>query len=148
MDEERKLMSAWIQDVKNSCDREKKHMEERICALLREQEAHVLDGGGAPERSAHVPTERPEDGSSEYALSDPPADPGGGGGGGDGGGAGDVALSSNTTVPSTEGAPHPAAMVKTLTSFLQAQAEAMAAHARSTAVQQLSALPLYTAEKK
>ena len=30
MDEERKRMSAWVQDVKDSCDREKKCLEERI----------------------------------------------------------------------------------------------------------------------
>ena len=39
-------------------------------------------------------------------------------------------------------------MVEMMTTFLQAQAEAVAAHARATAVQQLPALPLYTGEWK
>ena len=39
-------------------------------------------------------------------------------------------------------------MMETMTTFLQAQAEAMAAHARATAAQQLPALPPYTGEGK
>ena len=40
------------------------------------------------------------------------------------------------------------AMVEMMTTFLQAQAEAMAAHAHATAAQQLPALPFYTGEGK
>ena len=36
-------MLAWIQDVKDSCDKEKKHMEERIGALLKEKEATLYE---------------------------------------------------------------------------------------------------------
>ena len=39
-------------------------------------------------------------------------------------------------------------MVETMTTFLQAQAEAMAAHARVTAAQQLPTLPLHREGKQ
>ena len=50
-----------------------------------------------------------------------------------------------TVTPLTEDVHGSAAMVETMTTLLQAQAEAMAAHPRATAAQQqLPALPLYT----
>ena len=53
---------------------------------------------------------------------------------------------SDTTTASTGDVPRSDTMVETITTFLQAQAEAMAAHARATAAHQLPALPLYTGE--
>ena len=154
MDEERKRMSVWVQDVKDSCDKEKKHLEERVEALLKEKETCVPDVGGATDRSTHASTERSEDSTTDHTTpaSDPPTDPGGGGAGG-GGGATDTTPPPSTvtsTGTSTGDAPRSAAtgMVETMTTFLQTQAEAMAAHARATAAQQLPALPLYTGEGK
>ena len=150
MDAERKRMSAWIQDVKDSCDKDKKHLEERIGALLKEKEARVPDVGGVTDRSTHASTERSEDSSTEHTTSDSPPESGGG----DGGGASETATPpgtsspSDATTPSTGEAPRSTAMVETMNTFLQAQAEAMAAHARATAAQQLPALPLYTGEGK
>ena len=68
MDEERKRMSAWIKNVKDSCDKDKKYLEERIGALLKEKEARVPDVGGAPDRSTHAPTERSGYSSSEHTT--------------------------------------------------------------------------------
>ena len=81
MDAERKRMSAWIQDVKDSCDKNKKHLEERIGALLKEKEARVPYVGGVTDRSTHASIERSEDSSTEHTTSDSPPESGGGDGG-------------------------------------------------------------------
>ena len=138
MDDEPRRMTAWIQDVKDSCDKDKKYMEERMAELLKEKEARVHEVGGAPDRTTHASTERSED-TDRDATIDPPTGPVVEGSG---------AATSETVTPLTEDVPGSAAMVETMTTFLQAQAEAMAAHARATAVQQLPALPPYTGEGK
>ena len=58
-----------------------------------------------------------------------------------------VYATSETVTPLTEDVHGSAAMVETMTTLLQAQAEAMAAHPRATAAQQLPALPLYTGKE-
>ena len=93
MEEERKRMSVWIQDVRDSCNMERKHLEERVDAVLKEKEARVPEVGGATDQSTHAPTERSEGSTTERMnTSNPPTDSGGGDAGGaggvDGGGAG------------------------------------------------------------
>ena len=44
MEDERKRMSAWIHDIRDSCDKE------RVGALLKEKEARVPVVGGATDR--------------------------------------------------------------------------------------------------
>ena len=133
MDEERRRMSAWVKDVKDSCDKEKKHLEERVEALLKEKETRVPDGGGATDRSTHASTERSEDSTAGHTTP-APTDPGGGGATGTAPPPSTV-TPTGTTTPSSGDAPRSATtgMVETMTTFLQAQAEAMAAHARATA---------------
>ena len=165
MDKEQKRMSAWVQDVKDSCNKEKGHLEARIDALLKEKETHVPEVGGATDQSTHASTERSED-SSTTPASDPtpPTDPCGAGGGGDddsgSGGASDPTPSATLTDPATTSSTGDApatgdgprstatGMVETMTTFLQAQAQAVAAHARATAAQQLPALQSYTEGKQ
>ena len=68
----------WIQDVRDSCDKEKKHLEERVGALLKEKEIHVPEVGGATDQSMYAPTEKSEDSTTEHtSTSDPPTDSGG-----------------------------------------------------------------------
>ena len=58
-----------------------------------------------------------------------------------------VYATSETVTPLTEDVHGSAAMVETMTTLLQAQAEAMASHPRATVAQQLPALPLYTGKE-
>ena len=72
MDDDRRRMSAWIHDVKDSCDKNKKYMEEH----LAEKEGHVPEMGGALDQTTHASTERPEDSSTEQDTTiDPRTDP-------------------------------------------------------------------------
>ena len=117
MDSERTRLSAWVQDVCDGCERDKKRLEERIALLEREREA--------PPRTS---TER---------LADPAADP--------------PPASSRVTEsggPPTTSHEATSDVVTTMTTFLQAQADAIAAHTRATAAQHLPALPSYTGEGK
>ena len=69
MNNEHKRMSVWIQDVKDSCDKDKMYMEECMAELLKVKEPRVPELGGALDRTTHVSTERSEEwpiGSPRY----------------------------------------------------------------------------------
>ena len=158
VDEERQRMSAWIKDVKDGCEKEKQHLEERISTLTKEKEARVPEGETAT-ATPHAPTERSEDDPPRSPEREHAARPEGGDGDGGGdrtstresaGGSTTPPPSSTSTdaAPGSTEEPRTATIVETMTSFLKAQADAMAAHARATAAQQLPALPPYTGEGK
>ena len=50
-------MLAWVQDVKDSCSKEKGHLKARVDALLKEKETRVHEVGGATSRSMHASTD-------------------------------------------------------------------------------------------
>ena len=97
MDDECRRMSAWIQDVKDSCDKDKKYMEECMSELLKEKEARVPEVRGAPDRTTHVSTERSDGSSTKWDTTiHTPTDPVVEGGG---------VERSETITPFTEGVP-------------------------------------------
>ena len=81
VDEERKQMSAWIKDVKDGCNKEKKLLEERVLTLMADKEARVPSGGETAAATPHAPTERAED-TPTTPEREPTTRPEGGDGGG------------------------------------------------------------------
>ena len=85
--------------------------QECMAELLKEKEARIPKVGGTLDRTTHASTERSEDGSTEQdATIDPPTGPVV---------EGSRAATSGTVTPLTEDVLGSAAMVETMTTFLQ-----------------------------
>ena len=153
VDFERKRAEEWVRDLKDSFNREKKQLEERVSSLEKalERPRCKSDGGVVLAGDTHAPPTTAEsapsgDGASTVATT----------GGGDAPPPGDDSTTETTSHTDTPGHTDPAAetggetshsaLLEKVTQLLKAQTEAMTAQAQAAAVQHLPAFHCYTGE--
>ena len=158
MKEERKRMEQWMNDVKESFQRDKEHMQKRIADLEegpRDERPRVPVVGGVSASSTHAHSDSTRDAESDSSegtarTSEDTVGPG------DGtttpladGGSGVVVESEGAVASEERREAEPRDQVELLqsvTQLLQAQTQAMVAQAQATAAQYLPPLSCYTGE--
>ena len=138
VDFERKRAEEWVHDLRDSFNREKTQLEERVSTLEKalERPRGTTDGGVAPESDEHAPPTTAESATTGGGDGPPPDD---------GSTTETAADHTESATESSSEASH-SVLLEKVTRLLQAQTEAMTAQAQAAAVQHLPAFHCYTGE--
>ena len=157
VDFERKRAEEWVSDLKESFNREKTQLEERVLSLEKalERPCGKSDGGVVLASDTHAPPTTAESAPSRDGTSTVAAT-GGGGASGPGDSSTTETTSHTDTSGDTTGHTESAtetgsetghsALLEKVTELPKAQTEAMTAQAQAAAVQHLPAFHCYTGE--